>query len=279
MEANELVRGWTRTYSGDGVVLSVAQGTIHLRPRVTPLRPIRQVLSRATPAGATVDGPFPLVTLEGEYGALLNVTVGNEQATTAVIYGDSFYALVDGRTTVPEAHAAFRSTVARLARGHSLGLGSERWRPYFYAPPDGWQPIARATSTLWLAPDCARRHATLQVFHARPARASTGTLQYRRLFEQLPREYAAQRSDEPQSIENDHQMLGQVTTQRGIVGGEPMLATTVSLSDGRMLYLARLEATIEVHDQHLPVLRALARTMRPLPVANTDIDVLIDWVD
>lgn len=154
-----------------------------------------------------------------------------------------------------------------------------RWRPYFYAPPNGWQPVARSSSTLWLAPDCARRHATLKVFHARPARASTGTLQHRRLFEQLSLEYAAHRPEEPRAVENDHQMSGQATTQRGIVGGEPMLATTVSLSDGRMIYLARLEAIVEVHDEHLPVLMPLAKTMRPVPVATTDIDVLIDWVD
>ena len=277
MEANVL-RGWRRTFSGDGVVLSIPEGQIHLRPKVTPVRPIRQ-LAKTPPPGAKVDGPFPLVTFEGEYGALVNIVVGDEQHTSALIYGDTFYALIDGRTKVPDAHATFRMAVARLAREHTLGLGIDRFRPYFYMPPPDWQPVARATSTLWIAPDCARQHATIQVFHARPARASVGTLQYRRFFEQLSREYVEERGTEPQSARNHHNMIGQHTTQRATINGTQMIASTLTLSDGRMLYLLRLEAAASVHDKHLPVLLEMAASARPLPVARTDVDVLIDWFD
>jgi hypothetical protein len=179
---------------------------------------------------------------------------------------------------VPDAHATFRAAVARLAREHALGLGIDRFRPYFYMPAADWQPVARATSTLWIAPDCGRHHATIQAFHARPARASVGTLQYRRLFEQLSREYIEERA-EPKTVDNHHKMIGQQTTQRGTLDGKAMAATTITLSEGRLLYLLRLESDADVHDKHLPLLVAMAESVRPLPVPRTDVDVLIDWFD
>src|SRR5690349_8179403 len=138
-EMKTLIRGWTRTYTGDGVLLSVPGGQVHLRPSLSPLRPAAEILNDWLPAGGTREGPLGLVNAEGDYGVIANAIGSDEQVTGASLYGEQAYALVHARAPDPALYEKFVEVVRRLVHGHSLGLGTERRRPYFYDPPPAWQ--------------------------------------------------------------------------------------------------------------------------------------------
>lgn len=277
METKTLIRSWTRTYSGDGVLLSVPNGHVHLRPSLEPVRPAEQILREWLPAGATTEGPLAVVNAEGDYGVIANAIGTNEQVTVSILYGEHTYALVVARVTDPTLYASFVEVVRHLTHAHSLGLGAERRRPYFYDPPPDWQGIRRAGSTLWLAPDCGHRRATIHVFDARAQRNTIATVQHRQLFEQLPREFGMERPAEPVSIESRFGIRGQLVTTKGTIAGEPAIVSDAGLSDGRMLYLLRLETAADVHAQHLPLLHACVSSVRPIPPPKAEVDVLVEW--
>jgi hypothetical protein len=277
MDVKTLVRGWTRTYSGDGVVLTVPNGSITLRPGITPLRAAAEIWRPLVPEGASVEGPFGLVTSEGEYGVIVNAIATPQQTTIAILYGEHHYVLIHGRTTDPTMFATFVEVVRRLAHGQSLGLGTERRRPYLYDPPAGWTGITRPQSALWLAPDCGRERATLQLFHARPHRNTAPMIQYRHLFEQLSREFGETPPAEPKAFENGYGIHGQLVTRHGVVGARPTSVTDAAMTDGRMLYLARLETPAETHARYLPALQACVASVQPLPAPKAAVDTLIEW--
>ncbi len=277
MVVTPLVRGWKRTFSGDGVVLSIPEGRIQIRPSITPLRPIAEIWPSRIPAGGQIEGPMTITNADGDYGVIVNATSGTDQVTVAILYGEYAYTLIEGHTNDATQHATFLDAVRRLAHEHSLGLGIDRRRPYFYDPPPGWSGIARPASTLWLAPDCGVTRAVLEVFHSRPNIATIGSLNHRRLFQQLPREYGDQRPSEPMAIKNRFGMQGQIVTNAATLDGVDVKTSDAALIHGPNLYLLRLETPAELHDAHLAVLVDAAVSVRPLPVAAAAVDVLIEW--
>ncbi|MFN0245531.1 MAG: hypothetical protein ACKV2T_01400 [Kofleriaceae bacterium] len=277
--SDTVLRGWERTMSGDGVVFRHPRGTIRIRPALVPLQSFAAIMRANIPAGGDVQGPIAMVNAEGEYGAMVNAISGDEQFTLVVLFAETSYSLIIGHTADKEAHRLFVETVRRTAYGNSLGLGSDRRRPYLYERPAGWSGVRRAFSTLWIPDDAARTRASIEVFHARPARNSVTSLQYRRVYEQLPREFGEERPSEPVSAENRHGIQSQLVTFSGVVGGEPTKVTDAALADGRMLYLVRLSSRAAPHDTYFPVLQQIARSVRPLAAPKGDVDVLIDWFD
>lgn len=274
-----LLRGWERTVSGDGVVLKLPQGVIRIRPAIAPLRPFSKIWRERIPPDGEIQGPIAMVSAESEYGAMLNARKGDEQITLVALFGDASYALIEGKTSDPAAHRPFVETVRRLAYGNSLGLGSDRRRPYLYDRPKGWSGIRRAYSTVWVAPDAGQSRASIEVFDARPARNSIGSLQFRRVFEQLPREFGDERPTEPVSLDNRHGVPNQIITFRGTVKGEALSVTDAALVDGRMLYLVRLSSRTPFHTTHQQQLYNVAQSVRPLAVPKADVDVMINWFD
>jgi hypothetical protein len=248
-----------------------------VQPGSKPIRAAEAIWRPLMPAGATLEGPFTLVTSEGEYGVIVNGVVEGEQTTVALVYGEHTYASIHARTTDASLYATFLDVVRRLAHGQSLGLGADRRRPYLYDPPPGWSGIVRPFSTLWLAPDCGRQRATLQVFHARPHRNTAPTVQYRQLFEQLSREFGDAPPHEPQVMESRFGIRGQLVTRHGTVAGTPTSISDAGLTDGRMLYLLRLETAADIHARHRGVLDACVASVQPIPPPKADVDTLIEW--
>lgn len=273
----QLIKGWRRTYSGGGVVLSNPQGTVQIQPGLAPLRAAEDLWRPLAPRDATIEGPFGVVTYEGEYGVVVNAVTPAEQNTIAIVYGDHTYTSIHARATDPAAFATFLDVARRVAHLFPLGQGTDRRRRYFYTPPPGWTGIARPFSTLWLAPDCGHHRATIQVFHARPQRNSGPTVMFRQMFEQLSREFGVLPREEPHAIEATSGLRGQLVTVRGVVGDAPMVVSDAGLTDNRMLYLLRLETASAVHERHLPVFRACVESVQELPTPRSDVDVLIEW--
>jgi hypothetical protein len=277
--SDAVLRGWERTFSGDGVVFRHPRGTIRIRPALTPLQSFTTIMRANIPTGGEVQGPIAMVNAEGEYGAMVNAINGDEQFTLVVLFGDTSYSMIIGHTADKEAHKLFVETVRRTAYGNSLGLGSDRRRPYLYDRPVGWSGVRRAFSTLWIPGDAAQTRASIEVFHARVSRNSVTSLQYRRVFEQLPREFGEERPTEPVSAENRHGIQSQLVTFTGTVNGEQIKVTDAALADGRMLYLVRLSSRAAPHETYLPALQQIARSVRPLVAPKGDVDVMIDWFD
>src|SRR5262249_60404203 len=126
-----------------------------------PLRPTPGLATEAFQAspGGRLTATRQLVTAEGEYAAAFGVATAAQERAVAFVVGDEHMSVVDGVARRPEQLAPLRRAVVELARACCLGLGGDRRRRFFYAPPPGWTGIRRAHETLWLPP------------HARPARA------------------------------------------------------------------------------------------------------------
>jgi hypothetical protein len=141
--------GWTWSVTDEAVVLvhplGPAAGVIKYRERITPIRPLRELLDRRpAPSAVTHDAPEikRLITDEGEYGALAVVTgVRSGQPThrvLAIVFGDDWYAKVTGSARDPAQFDALSRTVEQLACRDRLLLGHPRRRRFHYAPPVGW---------------------------------------------------------------------------------------------------------------------------------------------
>jgi hypothetical protein len=291
-----VLTGWRRSFTADGVILSVPEGAGHgiirIRPLIAPLRTLRTILAdyltrpREGAPVPEVEGPFGMTTSEGEYGAVVNeIAVRDQrvvQRTLALIYGDLTLASIEGTTREPAAFDLFRQTVERLAKGHALGLGVERWRRYFYDAPRGWSGVASSRAVVWIPPDFPRaRHAILRVHEARPSRTTAATLQYRRLFEQLPREFGATRPAPPVMFTTEQGLRGELVTYTGpeAATGRMIKVSDATLADDRYVYFLRFESDDAHFDAHQEIFATVLQSVRPLPVPSLDVDVLIHWSD
>src|SRR5262249_61414341 len=122
------------------------------------------------PPGRGLTAPGRLAPAEGEYAAAFGVAPAAQERAVAFVVGDEHMSVVDGVARRPEQLAPLRRAVVELARACCLGLGGDRRRRFFYAPPPGWTGIRRAHETLWIPPDAGQTRATLTVLDAWPAR-------------------------------------------------------------------------------------------------------------
>jgi hypothetical protein len=231
-----------------------------------------------------LEGPHGLTTAEGEYAALLHETSGAGtdhpvQRTLAYVAGDASYALIDGTTRTPALFAHFRQATQALAYSHCLGLGSDRWRRYFYDPPAGFQAIDRGRVVTWVSPETARTGVMIRAFDARPARTTSPALQFRRLFEQLPREFGELQPTVPIPVTNEHGLHGEIVTYTGPdrQSGRVMKVTDAVLADARYIYFLRLIVDEVALERYGEPFVAMVNSVRPLPIPERDVDVLIHW--
>jgi hypothetical protein len=292
----QLFAGWRRVAMGDGVVLVAPDrqgaGRIRIRPQVAPLRAMRAVFAEllARPPSregrVEIDGPHGMTTAEGEYGAFVHEVSGAGttrpvQRTLVYIAGDASYALIDGTTGTPALFAHFRQATQALAYSQCLGLGSDRWRRYFYDPPEGWRAFDRGRVVTWVSADTPRSGVLIRVFDARPARTTSPALQFRRLFEQLPREFGDVQPTVPIPLTSAHGLRGELTTFTGPdrQSGRVMKASDAVLADARYIYFMRMLVEESALDRHAGTFLAMVNSVRPLPVPEPDVDVLIHWSD
>lgn len=276
--------GWTRVGIENGVVLQPpdgTQGAILVRHR----QPLKTIAAIATVVEATAIGgdrvraiaaPRTLVTDEGEYGALLSfaTTGGRERRRTiGVVYGDDWMSTVDGRCAAPGGFEVFEQLVERLTMSLALGLGSDRFRRYLYTPPAGWGGLSRFRCDVWLAPGYPQNLGMISVFQARPEIETRARKQHHKLLEELGAEYGAQRS-EPQPILTRQGMAGQVVTYQTADGRH---AGNVVFSDGRHMYLLRIESDATHRDENTDAFLRVVQSVQSVPWPRQDVAGLIHW--
>jgi hypothetical protein len=281
--------GWRRVPVEGGVMLvapDAGAGVIRIRSRI-PLRPFRVVLeeyARQGIGGAALDlsaSPVSFATDEGEYAALFELASppGDRRVACVVglVVGDESMAIVDGRTVRDDARADLRERVEALTRSFCLGLGSDRWRRYFYTPPFGWQAIERPRAECWLAPGFPKNPGTITVFHARPELPSRPIAQHRRLFEDLTSEWGTPHEARPITTKNG--LAGDTVMFQTTIDGERRRAANVGFADGRYVYFLRLE-TDEAHlEPNTNAFVQMLETVDALPTPRVDAAAAVHWSD
>jgi len=177
------ILGWQRTLGERQLVLTTTAsdaGTIRVTTDLAPLRPVSQLFDG-------FEAPRVITTDEGEHAVIAHRIDAGLQSL-AVVFGDVSYTRIDAESSEPELFDLFRATVDELAFSATLGLGSARWRRFYYEPPVGWRAIARPHATLWLSPACPRQYQVMYVFDAR-LRAAHESVYGLRMFETLPLEF------------------------------------------------------------------------------------------
>ncbi len=281
MEARILV-GWRRAFSGPDVAMvspgGPTLGLIRVRQRLAPLAPVRAIFEPLLAAmpGARVTGPEGLVTSEGEHGAVMNAQAELVQRTWAVIYGDTHYALIEGHAGAPDLFAPVRAAVQKLAYSHCLGLGSDRWRRFYYEPPRSWSALVRPFATMWYAPSCPRQHQTITVFDARPPRSGRATMVRQQLFEGLSAEFGATPPSAPTYERTRDGLAAQLVTYTGTPPHRPGPVNVVNavVRDTRYLYPFRLECDSDLLPSAEKIFHALVTSMRPIPGRASESGVL-----
>jgi hypothetical protein len=286
--------GWRRTFLADGLVLVSAEGpdagVIRIHTRGQPLVRLRDLIDQLrarmpqASQAATVGAIEQVHTLEGEYAAIVPMTSRhNDQIldrTIGVIFGDEWFAAIDGLTTRPDAVEGMRAVVRRMTVQYSLGLGDNRRRPYWCEPPRGWKGLRVGHGVSWMAPGFPKNHGLVVVFDARPAALTTEHLQDRMLFEDLSQDFVPGPPQPPMQVVTKSGLRGQVTTVVGqLPGGVKRLIHNCALNDGKNLYLLRLESDEPNLAANRAAFMTAVHSVRPLPLRNSNPGAYIQWQD
>jgi hypothetical protein len=292
LDARGAVSTWRRSFSGSDVVFTTeegpAAGRIRIVQRKTPVRPAEEIfapwLSGVEP-GDMVERPTISVTAEGEYAAFANAIGRRRQHTLGIVFGDDHYAEIEGVTTVADQFGRFRIAVQKLTYAYTLGLGSNRWRRFYYEAPPGWIGVARTRATVWIAPSCPRQYQVMKVFDARPPSDNLAARQGARIFETLPHEFFREPSSVPFIFFTPAGLQCRVIVFTGQVPNRrsPIKAIEGTVMEARYIYPIRMECDAELLAETMHVFERVIGSIRPFPERGPDLDpdmgVLTSWVD
>jgi hypothetical protein len=281
--------GWRRVPIENGMQLQPPDGVLGLiqirhRQPLRMLTDIREHFERTTIGGAPtrpLDAPRAITTDEGEYGALLSfvTTSGPERRrNVGVVWGDEWMSTIDARCASAQHFELFAAIVEHLLVSLALGLGTDRFRRYFYTPPTNWSGLQRFRCDAWLAPGFPINDGIISVFHARPEGESRPRMQHHRLFEELTSEYGARRG-EAQPIHTRSGMVGEVATYATAIGPDERHAGNVVFSDGRHHYLLRIETSALHRAANTEAFLRVVDSVEALPWPRSDLAGLVHWSD
>jgi hypothetical protein len=132
--------GWSFRTDARGATLvhpgGEARGVIRYLERCRPLAPLARIVVQALPhaAGAARGRPRRLITLEGEYGAVVALAGPSWFAAIGAVFLDDFFSLTLGLSRDRSLEPEVTALVARDA--HALGV-RRRW--FLVRPPPGWR--------------------------------------------------------------------------------------------------------------------------------------------
>lgn len=175
--------GWHVVARGSALCLTPPEGAgcgaIRYDERRRPLQPVATLLAtmQAGEPGFVAmrqRGPEPLTTHEGEYAALvvqegfLRGSATPVQRSIGYVFGDDFYACIDGLALREDQFVRFEDEVRRLVQNdrHFLGLRRRRFR---FQPPTGYFGVERtALHAYYYAPGFPRDPTVIVVYPATP---------------------------------------------------------------------------------------------------------------
>ena len=252
-----------------------SSGVIHYVERVRPVRRFRATVQSllepdARFANSLVSSPEPILTVEGEYGAL-----GMARTTTAgdpitrnigVVYGDDFVNIIDAPAYSPQAADWFAQLTRYLLYHCQLGLGV-RSRRYYYQPPAGFYPRAEGLSCTWHPPDFPRNSVALIVPPATPRTGTVDQVWASLLHSSHQLRFSVEQTDGPEPFTSEHGLHGKTWCLSGRLANAPRsFRDLVVLADERYQYALMLESgSAESRERCRALLPQVARSIRPIP--------------
>jgi hypothetical protein len=269
--------GWVRFYLADGYMFIPRDGPERGMVKVSeglPLVRFRDIVEAVIRDGgdeyrdAEVGELSRFSTEEGETAGMVTLTVrGPEGAVTersvALVAAEERCVLVDAATTSPDSFERYRSAVRLLAETWYLGLGRERQRRFEYTPPAGWPIVGRPHAARYLHPRYPNVDVLITVFDAWPLKLSASLLINRSLVHESADESTA--AGTPETVEISPGLTANVTIFSKRVLGAPRRVAHAIATDDCFAYRMHLECTPEHADAALETLRALLRSIIPLP--------------
>ncbi|MGE0400144.1 MAG: hypothetical protein AB7T06_25740 [Kofleriaceae bacterium] len=255
---------------------------IRYTERARPLRRMRDIIAdwqrRKAKVTDMVVGPIErLVTVEGEHAAFVTIDGAFDarrvQASLGVVFGDDFFALLEGFALRAELFSAIAAKVRELTIADRHMLGHRR-RRYEHASPEGWQAIVRGYTTDWIAPGYPLRSGMMVTYAATPVEPSDEVVVAALVARAIERGFGPERAATTKEIETTTGLAGVISEAIVSGHGGRVLRSFVTLTEGRYLYscelLARTEAEWPAHqDAFARLWRSIVPIPRPPPTAVT----------
>jgi hypothetical protein len=274
--------GWSWQVQQEGILLVAPggpeAGAIRYTERVRPIlsaRALAASLPRRSGDVSPWSPPRRVVTDEGEYGVRFDREPdgGPYHRAVGVIYGDDFFALIDGESFADDG-GELSATVDHLVAADAHLLGNRR-RRFSYAPPDGWHGfLAGPFHAHWYPIDHPRDPSALTV---PPAIPTHGRLDFATVLRSLVDvDVAPGYTTEPFSTER----LSGRWCRFEAIGQDAPLCDVVILEDRRYAYAFALRSSPARHAASLQKLLRVVRSTEPIPgPRERAAESLSTWVD
>jgi hypothetical protein len=275
------LRGWTRRFLADGVILyprDPATAAVRIQERLSPLRSIDDILEGVTigMSGRLTDivpGPVErLVTGEGEHAAFVSIAArsaeGSVERSLAVVFGDDWYLKISGTAMVPDVFETTREITRMICEQASLGLGAVRERRFLYTAPPNWIADTRqfGLATSWRPRGHVDPRVAIHVQPAKPLALSGAPLVLDKLRQaSLLDAFVRERQLPTENVSSDLGLEGVCARIVGTVAGERLYVANAILTDARFRYPLRLESGVSGLEEHLVIFNAVIASVQPIP--------------
>jgi hypothetical protein len=224
-------------------------GMILYRERTRPLLRLSALVDRWShhPSFTSHKNGLPdvVATAEGEYAVTLTISgvVDGKpaQQDLGFVFGDDFYALIQGICFVEAEFARMASVVRHLVVNDQHVLGVRR-RRFLYTPPRRWQGLARGFQTDWYPPNYPSNPSSLSVFPATPTELSAADLVESRLRVDMSRGFKVDAVTGPTDLASSFGLAGVGYGVTGVTANQrAFLRRFVVFRDARHAYPLLLE--------------------------------------
>ncbi len=250
---------------------------IRYTERVRPLMRLGDIVAEwmtrhADFGNPQVGQPERLLTREGEHAGLVIIDGDHggkpAQASLGVVFGDDFYARIEGFALRPDVFESTREMVRELTISDYHVLGRRR-RRYEYTAPNGWQPIVRGFTTDWVSPGFPLQWGLIVAYAASPI-APVDEVDFGMLATRaVDRGFTVDASAPPVEVSSQHGLVGVVTEVVGTQGDKRMLRAFVTMTDRQYLYSAELMArTEDAWPAHRQAFAEFWQSIVPIPGAQ-----------
>ena len=287
------LRDWRRTQLADGVALippgGALLGGIRIRELQRPLLPAAVIFAREASRVPTrqleVGSIERMHTGDGEYAAfqVQRGVSGTDDAAfvryLGVVYGDDACTVIVGSTTIADSFAMFERVTRTCVFQAALGLGHRRQRRFLYTPPADWSGIPRGLDTAWIPPRYPDDDAMLTVYAAEPAVSTPSELRDAVLARMRFTGWSQQALSPAARVFTDGELSGVAWRATGVIAAVASVVKVVVLEDERFLYPFELVCSPAQDEVSAPVLDAVVRSARPIPLpeAQPRVDAMLLW--
>jgi hypothetical protein len=247
---------WRVHPTAEGAILDGPAGRILHVERARPLLRLGDFARGRVAPGTPLGAVEPLVTDEGELGALL--TAGAR--VWGVVYAEDYFAWYEGNGDVV-------APIRALVRAHRLGLGPRR-RRFRYVPPAGWDGIARGLITDWLSPDFPGTWGVITAYPTELASTTSTAIVSILLARAASYGFVADAPPEVADLEPRDGLAGIRAEVRGKLSGQPVQRALAAFLDRDHVYALELQcrtpvAWIEHHSVFLRLCESVERLPQP----------------